>query len=95
MEDSMAEDTVQTSMPAIPGFGQATVTPQSGFVFAPTLSAGNPFQFGAPQNSATPQNQPPFQASNSLGGSFSVGAGGGDKANRKIVRVTRNKTRRK
>ncbi|XP_050281204.1 nuclear pore complex protein NUP1 [Quercus robur] len=97
MEDSMAEDTIQASMPTVPVFGQAPVTPpQSGFVFGSTPSAGNPFQFGAPQNSATPQNQSPFQASNSLGGSsFSLGAGGGDKANRKIVRVSRNKTRRK
>ncbi|KAF3968203.1 hypothetical protein CMV_007883 [Castanea mollissima] len=96
MEDSMAEDTIQASMPTIPVFGQATVTPpQSGFVFGSTPSAGNLFQFGAPQNSATPQNQSPFLASNSLGGSFSVGAGGGDKANRKIVKVSRNKTRRK
>lgn len=96
MEDSMAEDTIQASMPTVPVFSQSPVTPQSGFVFGSTPSAGSPFQFGAPQNSATPQNQSPFQASNSLGGSsFSLGAGGGDKANRKIVRVSRSKTRRK
>nr|XP_023898042.1 calcium-dependent protein kinase 1-like [Quercus suber] len=95
MEDSMAEDTIQASMPTVPVFSQSPVTPQSGFVFGSTPSAGSPIQFGAPQNSATPQNQSPFQASNSLGGSsFSLGAGGGDKANRKIVRVSRNKTRR-
>ncbi|KAK7860848.1 calcium-dependent protein kinase 1 [Quercus suber] len=88
MEDSMAEDTIQASMPTVPVFSQSPVTPQSGFVFGSTPSAGSPIQFGAPQNSATPQNQSPFQASNSLGGSsFSLGAGGGDKANRKIVRV--------
>ncbi|KAL0008191.1 hypothetical protein SO802_009693 [Lithocarpus litseifolius] len=95
MEDSMAEDTIQASMPTVPVFSQVPVTPpQSGFAFGSTPSAGTPFQFGAPQNSGTPQNQSPFQASNSLGGSsFSLGAG--DKANRKIVRVSRNKTRRK
>ncbi|KAK7841675.1 nuclear pore complex protein nup1 [Quercus suber] len=76
MEDSMAEDTIQASMPTVPVFSQSPVTPQSGFGSTP--SAGSPFQFGAPQNSATPQNQSPFQASNSLGGSsFSLGAGAG------------------
>nr|POF03564.1 calcium-dependent protein kinase 27 [Quercus suber] len=81
----MAEDTIQASMPTVPVFSQSPVPPQSGFVFP---SAGSPFQFGAPQNSATPQNQSPFQASNSLGGSsFSLGAGGGDKANRKIPEI--------
>ncbi|XP_040993696.1 nuclear pore complex protein NUP1-like isoform X2 [Juglans microcarpa x Juglans regia] len=97
MEDSMAEDTVQASTPTAPIFGHPPVSPpQSGFVFgSATPSAANPFQFGGQQSSATPQNLSPFQATNSLGGSFSVGAGGGDKSGRKIVRVSRNKTRKK
>jgi hypothetical protein len=88
MEDSMAEDTVQASMPAVPAFNPHPVAPpQSSFVFGSTpTSTANTFNFGAPQqNLGTVQN--PFQASNSLGGSFSVGAGGGDKSGRKIVKV--------
>ncbi|KAG6628764.1 hypothetical protein CIPAW_14G036200 [Carya illinoinensis] len=94
MEDSMAEDTVQASTPTAPIFGQPPVSPpQSGFVFgSATPPAANPFQF-AQQSSGTPQNLSPFQATNSLGGSFSVGAG--DKSGRKIVRVSRNKPRKK
>ncbi|XP_018857851.1 nuclear pore complex protein NUP1 isoform X2 [Juglans regia] len=97
MEDSMAEDTVQASTPTAPIFGHPPVSPpQSGFVFgSATPSAANPFQFGGQQSSATPSNPSPFQATNSLGGSFSVGAGGGDKSGRKIVRVSRNKARKK
>jgi len=92
MEDSMAEDTVQASMPAVPAFNPHPVAPpQSSFVFGSTptpTSTANPFNFGAPQqNLGTVQN--PFQASNSLGGSFSVGAGGWDKSGRKIVKVSR------
>ncbi|XP_038884355.1 nuclear pore complex protein NUP1-like isoform X3 [Benincasa hispida] len=106
MEDSMAEDTVQTVTSPMPSFGQQPLTPppSSGFVFgstAPPLGA-SPFQFGgSQQNVPTPQNNPsPFQASGSLdfnasaGGSFSLGAGGGDKSNRKFVKV-KSKSRKK
>jgi hypothetical protein len=98
MEDSMAEDTVQGSMPTVQGSmptvqGSMPTVPvfgQSSFVFGSTApSTGNPFQFGAQQNPS------PFQASNSLGGSFSVGAGGDDKSNRKYVKVNRNKAGRR
>ena len=85
MEDSMAEDTVQASMPAVPAFNTHPVAPpQSNFVFG---STPNPFSFVGQQNSGTVPN--PFQTTNSLGGSFSVGAGGGDKSGRKIVKVSR------
>ncbi|XP_059444221.1 nuclear pore complex protein NUP1 isoform X2 [Corylus avellana] len=89
MEDSMAEDTVQASMPAVPAFSTHPVTPpQSNFVFGSTpTSTPNPFTFVGQQNSGTVPNL--FQATNSLGGSFSVGAGGGDKSGRKIVKVSR------
>lgn len=88
----MAEDTVHASTPTAPMFGQPSASPpQTGFVFGSTT----PFNFGALQSSATPQNLSPFQATNSLGGSFSVGAGAGDKSGRKIVRVSRNKPRKK
>jgi hypothetical protein len=90
MEDSMAEDTVQASMPAVPAFNPHPVAPpQSSFVFGSTpTSTTNTFNFVALQQIlGTVQN--PFQAKNSLGGSFSVGAGGGDKSGRKIVKVSR------
>ncbi|XP_019191883.1 PREDICTED: nuclear pore complex protein NUP1-like isoform X2 [Ipomoea nil] len=102
MEDSMAEDPVQqSSSPAISLFGQPSNSPApapapSSFVFG----SPNPFQFGGQQNQAAPQNPSPFQASGSLelnggGGSFSLGSNGPDKSGRKIVKVNRNKNRRK
>ncbi|KAJ0044431.1 hypothetical protein Pint_05762 [Pistacia integerrima] len=92
MEDSMAEDTVQASTPAVPVFGQQPMTPSTGFVFGSTTPSGaNPFQFGSQQSLATPQNPSPFQASGSLdfnaGGSFSLGSGSVDKSQRKIVKL--------
>ncbi|XP_059628520.1 nuclear pore complex protein NUP1-like [Cornus florida] len=98
MEDSMAEDTVQASTPALPIFGQPSIPPSSGFMFGSSApSATTPFQFGGQQNQAT-QNASPFQASGSLdlsaGGSFSLGTGGADKS-RRIVRPNKGKHRRK
>ncbi|XWS57109.1 hypothetical protein CRYUN_Cryun09bG0143300 [Craigia yunnanensis] len=92
MEDSMAEDTVQTS-PMVSTFGQQPISPPtSGFVFgASNPSGASSFQFGGQPSIATPQNPSPFQASGSLefgaGGSFSLGTGGGDKSGRKYVKV--------
>lgn len=104
-EDSMAEDTVQATQPVTAVFGQQPAPHQSNFVFgvststpAPTPTGASPFQFASQQNIAPP-NPSPFQASGSLefnsGGSFSLGPGGGDKSGRKIVRVNRNKLRKK
>ncbi|GKE03554.1 hypothetical protein Tco_1395572 [Tanacetum coccineum] len=54
----------------------------------------NPFQV-----TNQPPSQNPFQASGSLdlhaGGSFSLGSGGGDKSNRRIVKASKSKNRRK
>ncbi|KNA22923.1 hypothetical protein SOVF_029560 [Spinacia oleracea] len=93
MEDSMAEDSVQVPTPAAPVFGQAISASPSSFVFnGAAPSAGSPFQFAGQQNQFAAQNTP-FQPSASLefnaggAGSFSVGSGGGDKANRRIVKV--------
>ncbi|KAK6790337.1 hypothetical protein RDI58_014137 [Solanum bulbocastanum] len=98
MEDSMAEDTMHASSPAV-AFGQPSVLPSpGGFMFG---STPNPFQFGGQQNqaaaAAATQNPSPFAASGSLGagGSFSLGSNGPDKSGRKIVKVNRNKNRRK
>ncbi|KAK4836028.1 hypothetical protein QYF36_017588 [Acer negundo] len=101
MEDSMAEDTIQASTPSIPAFGQQPITPAaSGFGFN-MAAQPSPFQFSSQQNMANPQNTPLFQSSNSLefnaaaaGGSFSLGSGGGDKSNRRIVKI-KSKQRRK
>jgi len=88
MEDGMADDTVQGTPPASSVFGQQPAPPQSNFVFGASTSPGaSPFQFGSQQNIA-PQ-KPSFQISASLGGSFSLGIGGGDKSGRKIVKVKR------
>ncbi|TKY51774.1 Nuclear pore complex protein NUP1 [Spatholobus suberectus] len=94
MEDGMAEDTVQATPPVTSIFGQQPAPVQSNFVFgASTPSGASPFQFGSQQNIA-PQNPSSFQASGSLGGSFSLGTGGGDKSGRKIVKV-KHKQRKK
>ncbi|XP_024989451.1 nuclear pore complex protein NUP1-like isoform X1 [Cynara cardunculus var. scolymus] len=98
MEDSMAEDSMQTPSP-VSQFGQAPAA-APGFMFGsatptPNPAAGLPFQFGGQPNQAPTQN--PFQSSsvefNAGGGSFSLGSGG-DKSGRRIVRV-KNKNRRK
>ncbi|KAF4354057.1 hypothetical protein F8388_002457 [Cannabis sativa] len=104
MEDSMAEDTVQASAPAVPGFGQQNVTPApSAFAFAsaPAPSVVNPFQFGGQPNPSNPQNPSPFQAPGNLGlmadgSNFSLGSGGSgvDKSNRKYIKV-KSKQRKK
>ncbi|KAH7841279.1 hypothetical protein Vadar_027855 [Vaccinium darrowii] len=103
MEDSMAEDQpVQASTPTIPAFGQIPISnpSSSGFMFSSAVpSAGNPFHFRGTQNQSTPQNPSPFQASSSLdfeggGSSFSLGSGGVNKANRRIVRVKHKNRRR-
>ncbi|XP_022022613.1 nuclear pore complex protein NUP1 [Helianthus annuus] len=93
MEDSMAEDSMQTQSPVSP-FGQASVgaTPAPTQTLTPTVV---PFQFGGQSNQATaPQNS--FQSSSFNGGvgSFSLGSGG-EKSNRRIVRVMKSKNRKK
>ncbi|KAL5735224.1 hypothetical protein ACOSP7_033085 [Xanthoceras sorbifolium] len=99
MEDSMAEDTIQSSTPTVPVFGQS-MAPATGYGFG-SAAPSNPFQFSSQQNLAGPQNSSLFQASHSsefnaaaAGGSFSLGTGGGDKSQRKIVRV-KGKSRKK
>ncbi|KAK4836176.1 hypothetical protein QYF36_019499 [Acer negundo] len=101
MEDSMAKDTIQASTPSIPAFEQQPITPAaSGFGFN-MAAQPSPFQFSSQQNVANPQNSTLFPSSNSLkfnasaaGGSFSLGSGGGDKSNRRIVKI-KSKQRRK
>ncbi|XP_019427906.1 PREDICTED: nuclear pore complex protein NUP1-like isoform X2 [Lupinus angustifolius] len=93
MEDSMAEDTVQATPPAIPAFGQ-----QPNPFGASAPSGVSPFQFGSQQNATLP-NPSPFQASGSVefsggGGSFSLGTGGGDKSGRRIVKVKNRQRKR-
>ncbi|XWS08159.1 hypothetical protein CRYUN_Cryun41cG0056400 [Craigia yunnanensis] len=93
MEDSMAEDTVQASLPTVPTFCQQPISPPtSGFTFGASNPLGaSSFQFGGQSSIATPPNPSLFQASGSLefgaGGSFSLGTGGSDKSSRKFVKV--------
>ncbi|CAN6465122.1 unnamed protein product [Victoria cruziana] len=102
IEDSMAEDTVQASMPVSPAFTMASSAP-SNFTFgSPSVPAGQPvFPFGAPQGGSTTQAPSPFASSGGgslefAGGSFSLGTnGGGDKSGRKFLRVRRDKVRKK
>ncbi|KAJ0010424.1 hypothetical protein Pint_34674 [Pistacia integerrima] len=51
MEDSMAEDTVQASTPAVSVFGQQPMTPSTGFVFQASgsldFNAGGGFKLGS------------------------------------------------
>ncbi|KAJ0771382.1 hypothetical protein HanPI659440_Chr07g0268541 [Helianthus annuus] len=101
MEDSMADDSNQTPSPA-PAFGQASSGTPPGFMFGsvtPTTVQPPGFLFGAQINQPQPQaqapSQSPFPATQfSAGGRFSLGSGGGDKSNRRVVRVKRQ-TRRK
>ncbi|KAJ0551360.1 hypothetical protein HanRHA438_Chr07g0319951 [Helianthus annuus] len=102
MEDSMADDSNQTPSPAAPAFGQASSGTPPGFMFGsvtPTTVQPPGFLFGAQINQPQPQaqapSQSPFPATQfSAGGRFSLGSGGGDKSNRRVVRVKRQ-TRRK
>ncbi|XP_077225695.1 uncharacterized protein LOC143858895 [Tasmannia lanceolata] len=102
VEDSMAEDTVQASMPvAPPAFSQQPSSPSpSNFMFGSATASGpSVFQFGGQQNPATLQSPSPFTPPGNLGftpgGSFSLGSGGTDKSNRRFVKVKRDKVRRK
>ncbi|CAI9768375.1 unnamed protein product [Fraxinus pennsylvanica] len=100
-DDSMAEDTMQSSAPSVPSFGQPNISPSPpGFMFGSTVqSQPSPFQFAGQQNQVASQNSSSFQASASLefnaGGSFSLGSGGGDKSGRKYVKASRSKNRKK
>ncbi|XP_076912396.1 uncharacterized protein LOC143570694 [Bidens hawaiensis] len=99
MEDSMAEDSMQTHSPVSP-FGQAPAS-TPGFMFGSATPTPAPapvsFSFGGQPNQAPPP-QNPFQSSsvefNAGGGSFSLGSGG-EKSNRRIVRVMKGKNRKK
>ncbi|RWW24610.1 hypothetical protein BHE74_00017701 [Ensete ventricosum] len=102
VEDSMADDSVQSSVLPAVKFGQPTNTPASpNFVFgSPATPGGTPtFQFGSHQKNLMPQSPSPFQPAGNLefaaGGSFSLGSsGGGDKSGRRIVKVRRDKHRK-
>ncbi|XP_068634581.1 nuclear pore complex protein NUP1-like isoform X2 [Aristolochia californica] len=101
VEDSMAEDTVQaTTAQAVSSFDQAASSP-SPFMFGSTSvqSGGQQvFQFGgqaAPQNASSPFAAAAGNLEVAPGGSFSLGTAGSDKSNRKIVRVRRERHRKK
>ncbi|KAL3838140.1 hypothetical protein ACJIZ3_022731 [Penstemon smallii] len=98
---------ISRSSSSVSVFGQQPAVSPSppGFMFGQTVQPqANPFQFGGQQNQAAPlastpnPNPNPFQASSSLefnsGGSFSLGSGG-DKSGRRIVRINKNRNRKK
>ncbi|GAB2293183.1 hypothetical protein Dimus_027389 [Dionaea muscipula] len=99
MEDSMAEDSVQTSAPAVRAFSQSPLAtlPSPTYVFGATaVQATSPFQFGGQPQVPAP-NPSPFQHSGSMEsnpGSFSLGAGGNDKTGRKIIKVRKQLRKR-
>nr|XP_010932964.2 nuclear pore complex protein NUP1 isoform X2 [Elaeis guineensis] len=103
VEDSMTDDTNQASAPVVPTFGQQTnLTATPSFMFCSLAGpSGEPsvFQIGSQQNNSILQNPSPFQAAGNVefaaGRSFSLGSGGGDKSGRKLVRVRRDKHRKK
>ncbi|CAL9090067.1 unnamed protein product, partial [Musa textilis] len=89
--DSMVEDSIQSAGSLVPQFGQPSTSSSIAVLGTP---------FGSHQQPTLPQSSP-FQASGSLleqlpqGGSFSLGSGGGDKSGRKIVKVRRDRLRKK
>ncbi|RWW64456.1 hypothetical protein BHE74_00028307 [Ensete ventricosum] len=101
VEVSLVEDSNQSPGSLVPQFGQPS-TSSSITVFGTPVTqpaASSIFQFGSHQQPSLPQSSP-FQASGSLvelpqGGSFSLGSGGGDKSGRKIVKVRRDRLRKK
>lgn len=103
IEDSMVDDSIQAAASSVPTFGQpVTSLSTPNFQFGTSsASTGGPsvFQFGGNHSSTVPQNPSPFQPGGSFelstGGSFSLGSGGGDKSGRRIVKVKRDKHRKK
>ncbi|CAL4919449.1 unnamed protein product [Urochloa decumbens] len=100
-EDSMADDTNQVAPAPAPvfgsPFGQQSSTPAAPAFGAPAVQPGGAFQFGG-QQQAAPQN-PSFPAAGSLefqAGNFSLGSGGGggDKSNRRMIKVKRTTKKR-
>ena len=94
----MAEDTIvhASSTPPLPALGQQSVIsplPSTAFMFGSAAPSGanNTFQFGSQPSPVTAQNLFPFQSSSSLdfnaAGSFSLGTGGDDKSNWRIIKL--------
>ncbi|KAG8098452.1 hypothetical protein GUJ93_ZPchr0013g33970 [Zizania palustris] len=101
VEDSMADDTNQAA-PAGPIFGSSPFGQPGSSSAAPVFGApaGQPsgvFQFGSQQGSM-PQNAafPPGGSLEFQGGNFSLGSGGGggDKSNRRVIKVKRTMKKR-
>ncbi|XP_023528157.1 nuclear pore complex protein NUP1-like isoform X2 [Cucurbita pepo subsp. pepo] len=84
-----------TSKNNVPLFSQKPIPPpSSGFSFGQATSESNPFLVQKQQTLAKPQNSSPYIAHSSsleARGSFPLSSGGGDKANRRLVKVKRKK----
>ncbi|MFS7957929.1 hypothetical protein Hanom_Chr07g00672251 [Helianthus anomalus] len=96
MEDSMADDSNQKTPSPAPAFGQASSGTPPGFMFGSDNGSATWFLVRcADKPQAQAPSQSPFPATQfSAGGRFSLGSGGGEKSNRRVVRVKRQ-TRRK
>lgn len=81
-EDNMVDDLLQSTAPTLPSFGQPSFPVGSAAI--PSLGIQQPIvQFSQPTGKID------------LGGSFSLGTTGDDKAHRRFVRVKRGKTGKK
>ncbi|TVU44697.1 hypothetical protein EJB05_04147, partial [Eragrostis curvula] len=100
-DDSMADDTNQAAPTPAPmfgssPFGQQAATPVFG---ASPVQAGGVFQFGGQQQQGSVPQNPAFPPAGSLefqSGGFSLGSGGagGDKSNRRVIKVKRGPKKR-
>uniref|UniRef100_A0A0D9VZY6 Nuclear pore complex protein NUP1 n=1 Tax=Leersia perrieri TaxID=77586 RepID=A0A0D9VZY6_9ORYZ len=103
VEDSMADDTNQAAPAPAPifgssPFGQPGSSPAAPVFGAPAAQSSGVFQFGSQQGSMQ-QNAAFPPAGGSLefqGGNFSLGSGGGggDKSNRRVIKVKRTAKKR-
>ncbi|KAG0451701.1 hypothetical protein HPP92_026330 [Vanilla planifolia] len=91
-EDSIVDDGLKAA-PMAQTIHQTTTSSTPFMSSIPSAAGAQIFNFGAHQN-----NSSPFQASGtvgfSAGGSFSLGSGGGEKSERKFIRVKRERSRR-
>ncbi|KAG6505834.1 hypothetical protein ZIOFF_038200 [Zingiber officinale] len=102
IEESMNGDNNQSAGNMFQQFGQPGSAAAPAFSAPAAQSASPFFQFASKQNPPLPSSAPPqFQPSGSMelpqGGSFAMGSGGGggDKSSRRIIKVRKDKMRKR
>ncbi|XP_042388098.1 nuclear pore complex protein NUP1-like [Zingiber officinale] len=102
IEESMNGDNNQSAGNMFQQFGQPGSAAAPAFSAPAAQSASPFFQFASKQNPTLPSSAPPqFQPSGSMelpqGGSFAMGSGGGggDKSSRRIIKVRKDKMRKR